>query len=113
MNIINADFILKELHSIVDEKQAIHLQRFFKTGKGQYGEGDSFLGITVPLIRNIVKTNKLLPLEEIEILLDSEYHEARMAGFLFLVQQFKKAKEEDEQKVIIDFYISNARKANN
>ena len=109
----NADFILNELHSVADEKQAQHLQRFFKTGKGEYGEGDIFLGITVPIIRDIVKVNKLLIFTEIEILLDSKYHEARMAGFLFLVQQFKKTKNEEEKKAVFDFYISNARKANN
>ena len=110
---MNAEFILRELHSIADEKDALFLQRFFKTGKSQYGEGDLFLGIRVPDIRNIVKAGKSLPFEEIEILLDSKYHEARMTGFLLLVQMFKKTKKEEERKVIYDFYLSNAQKANN
>ena len=110
---MNAEFILKELHSIADEKDALFLQRFFKTGKGQYGEGDLFLGIRVPDIRNIVKAGKSLSFKDIEVLLDSKYHEARMTGFLFLVQQFKKTKEEEERKAIFDFYLLNAQKANN
>ena len=110
---MNAEFILQELFSVANPEKAKFLQGFFKTGKGQYAEGDVFLGIVVPITRNIVKVNKALPLSEVQILLDSEYHEARFAGFLFLVQQFKKAKTEKEQKDIFDFYLANARKANN
>ena len=110
---MNADFILQELLSVANPEKAKFLQGFFKTGKGQYAEGDIFLGIVVPITRNIVKVNKALPLSEIQILLDSEYHEVRLAGLLFLVQQFKKAKTEKERKEIFDFYLANARKANN
>jgi len=110
---MTAEFILQELFSVANPAKAKFLQGFFKTGKGQYAEGDVFLGIVVPVTRNIVKENKTLPLSEIQILLDSEYHEARLAGLLFLVQQFKKAKTEKEQKEIFDFYLENARKANN
>jgi 3-methyladenine DNA glycosylase AlkD len=109
---MSAEFILQELLSVANPEKAKFLQGFFKTGKGQYAEGDVFLGIVVPITRNIVKENKALPLSEIQILLDSKYHEARLAGLLFLVQQFKKAKEE-ERKEIFDFYLANARKANN
>jgi 3-methyladenine DNA glycosylase AlkD len=70
------------------------------------------LGIVTPLTRDIVKRSPDLPFEEIQILLDSEYHEARLAGLLFLVKQFRKAKEAD-RKTIFDFYLKNARKANN
>jgi len=110
---MTAEFILQELFSVANPEKAKFLQGFFKTGKGQYAEGDVFLGIVVPITRNIVKENKALPLSEIQILLDSEYHEARLAGLLFLVQQFKKTKKEDEKKEIFDFYLANARKANN
>lgn len=109
---MNAKFILQELHSVANEEKARFLQGFFKTGKGQYAEGDIMLGIVVPLTRDIVKKNSKLALSEIQILLDSKYHEARLTGFLFLVKQFKKAKE-TEQKEIFDFYLQNARKANN
>lgn len=110
---MNAEFILQELHSVANPEKAKFLQGFFKTGKGQYAEGDVFLGIVVPHVRDIVKTNKELPIPEIQRLLDSKYHEARLAALLFLVQQFKKAKREKERKVIFDFYLKNARKANN
>ncbi len=110
---MNAQFILDELFSVADSEKAKFLQGFFKTGKGQYAEGDIFLGIVVPLIRNIVKVNKSLPLSEIQILLDSEFHEARLTALLFVVQMFKKEKLEKERKNLFDFYLKNARKANN
>jgi len=109
---MNAEFILQELLSTANPEKAKFLQGFFKTGKGQYAEGDVLLGIVVPLTRDIVKKSPPLPFEEIQILLDSKFHEVRLAGLLFLVKQFKKAKEE-ERKKIFDFYLQNARKANN
>jgi 3-methyladenine DNA glycosylase AlkD len=109
---MNAEFILQELLSVANPEKAQFLQGFFKSGKGQYAEGDVMLGIVVPLTRDIVKRSPTLPFGEIQILLDSEYHEARLAGLLFLVKQFKKAKAEG-QKAIFDFYLQNARKANN
>ncbi|MDR2848222.1 MAG: DNA alkylation repair protein [Bacteroidales bacterium] len=109
---MNAAFILDELFSVANPEKATFLQGFFKTGKGQYAEGDVMLGIVVPLTRDIVKKSPELPLAEIQILLDSEYHEARLAGLLFLVKQFKKAKA-TTPKEIYDFYLQNARKANN
>ena len=110
---MNSNFILKELLSVANPEKARFLQGFFKTGKGQYAEGDVLLGITVPHTRDIVKRSPTLPFDEIQILLDSEYHEARLAGLLLLVKQFKKTKKEDERKMIFDFYLQNARKANN
>jgi len=110
---MNAKFILQELQSIANPEKARFLQGFFKTGKGQYAEGDVFLGIVVPHTRDIVKRSPPLTFHEIQILLDSEYHEARLAGLLFLDKQFKKAKTEEERKAIFDFYLKNARKANN
>ena len=109
-----------------DEKQARHLIRFFKTGKGEYGEGDRFLGIKVPQTRAIVKEVKLLvPLNEIEKLLDSPWHEVRLGGFLLLVEEMKAQlpKKKDtvtalqdkgtKRKEIAEFYLRHARKANN
>jgi 3-methyladenine DNA glycosylase AlkD len=109
---MNAEFILQELLSIANPEKAKFLQGFFKTEKGQYAEGDVLLGIVVPLTRDIVKKSPPLPFEEIQILLNSKFHEVRLAGLLFLVKQFKKAKEA-ERKKIFDFYLQNARKANN
>ena len=110
---MNAEFIFQELLSVANPEKAKFLQGFFKTGKGQYAEGDILLGIVVPHTRDIVKRSHPLPFSEIQILLDSKYHEARLAGLLFLVKQFKKAKKEEERKAIFDFYLQNARKANN
>ncbi len=110
---MTAEFILQELLSVANPEKAKFLQGFFKTGKGQYAEGDIFLGIVVPITRAIVKVNKTLPFSEIQILLDSEFHEARLAALLFLAQQFKKTKKEEERKAIFEFYLKNARKANN
>ena len=110
---MNTNFILQELLSVANPEKARFLQGFFKTGKGQYAEGDVMLGIVVPHTRDIVKRSPPLSFDEILILLDSEYHEARLAGLLFLVKQFKKTKKEDERKAIFDFYLQNARKANN
>jgi len=109
---MNAEFVLQELFSVANPEKAKFLQGFFKTGKGQYAEGDVMLGIVVPVTRDIVKRSPVLPFDEIQILLDSKYHEARLAGLLFLVKQFKNAKE-TERKKIFDFYLKNARKANN
>jgi len=110
---MSGEFILQELLSVANPEKAKFLQGFFKCGKGQYAEGDVMLGIIVPLTRDIVKRCPKLPFNEIQILLDSEYHEARLAGLLLLMKQFKKAKEEKERKEIFDFYLQNARRANN
>ncbi|GHS95651.1 DNA alkylation repair protein [Synergistales bacterium] len=110
---MNAEFIIQELLSVANPEKANFLRSFFKTGKGQYAEGDVMLGIVVPLTRDVVKKCPELPFSEIQLLLDSEYHEVRLAGLLLLVKQFKKAKGEEEKKKIFDFYLRNARKANN
>lgn len=85
---------------------------FFKTGKGQYGEGDKFLGVVVPDTRKVAKANKLLPESELRKLLRSPYHECRLCALLILVERFKKA-EEKERKKIYDFYLSQTKYVNN
>jgi 3-methyladenine DNA glycosylase AlkD len=109
---MTADFVLAELKSVSDSEKAKFLQGFFKTGKGQYAEGDVFLGIVVPVTRSIVKACMEISLSEISLLLDSEYHEARLAGFLLLVEKFKKEKK-NAQKAIFDFYLAHTKRANN
>ena len=108
---MSAHHILQELLSLANAERAAFLQGFFKTGKGQYAEGDVMLGITVPVMRDIVKHAPAMPLSEVQALLDSKYHEARLVGLLLLVRQLKKAKK-PEQKEIFDFYLQNARRAN-
>jgi 3-methyladenine DNA glycosylase AlkD len=103
-----------DLRSRSDPEKAAFLPRFFKTGPGQYGEGDVFWGVTVPEIRMVVKTYPDLPLADVERLLKDPVHEMRLTGFLILVAQYEAAKKDPllRQK-IVDFYLAHARKANN
>ena len=87
------------------------MQRFFKTGPGEYGEGDRFLGITVPFIRKISHKFSDLSLLEVEKILKSKIHEERLIALLILVHRFKK--NPDEQKKIYDFYLKNTKCVNN
>lgn len=109
-----------------DETQRAVLMRFFKTGKGQYGEGDQFLGLKVPTTRAVVKSvYKSVDLQEIPALLHSPWHEVRLCGFLLLVEMMKEnlpkrrdsaATLEDKRLrrcEIADLYLANARQANN
>lgn len=109
---MTAAFILDELMSMANPEKAVFLQRFFKTGPGEYAEGDVFLGLVVPLTRNIAQANKKTPLEELQKLIGSRYHEARLCALLIVVEQFKKASPE-EQKNLYDFYLSNTSRINN
>ena len=95
-----------------DPKRAAHSLRFFKTGPGEYGEGDQFLGITVPQIRKIVATYSHVSLDEVEQLLYSQWHEERLLALLMLVKKFSKAKEE-EQTTIFNFYMKHIDQVNN
>lgn len=109
---MTAAFVLNELLSVANPEKARFLQRFFKTGPGQYAEGDVFLGLVVPLTRSIAKTCKATPLPELQILLESEYHEARLCALLIVMEQFKKAPEK-EREMLYAFYLRNARRINN
>ncbi len=106
----------KELKSLGNPEKAKLLQGFFKTGKGEYGEGDVFLGVTVPETRRVAKKHHELSLKETEELLQSKIHEERLAAILLLVHHFElafKEKNEKKQKEIFDFYLSNASRVNN
>ncbi|MDR2423440.1 MAG: DNA alkylation repair protein [Prevotellaceae bacterium] len=105
--------LIDEFRAIENAEKAEFLRRFFKTGKGEYAEGDLFLGLTVPQVRLLVKPWRELPLSEIQTLIYSEYHEIRLAGFILLVHQFKKAKTATARTEIYRFYIQHARQANN
>lgn len=118
-----ANDILEILLAMQDEGQARHLSRFFKTGKGEYGEGDRFLGLRVPQVRAVVKEARgNTPLAEVEELLRSPWHEVRLCGFLLLVEEMKTAlpkrgQDTEEQALrrlaVADFYLRHARLANN
>lgn len=102
----------KELTDNIDKKQAENLQRFFKTGKGEYGEGDIFLGIKVPIMKNISKKYINMGFSDTQELLKSRYHEERMVALNILVNKFKKA-EEKERKKIYNLYLKNTKHINN
>lgn len=93
------------------DKQEI-LPRFFKTGKGEYGEGDRFMGVSVPQVRLISKRNRDISLDEVEQLLASPWHEARQCALFILTLQYQRAKVE-ERKTIVDFYLSHTDRINN
>lgn len=84
-------------------------QRFFKTGVGEYGEGDQFLGVTVPQTRKVARIHRDMSLKEIQVLVKSAVHEDRLLGLLILVGQFQRAKIREERKKILDVYLSFAR----
>ena len=101
-----------ELRAAAEPSQAMVLQRFFKTGKGDYGEDDVFLGVKIPPIRALVKKYNGLIIDDAVKLLQSKIHEERMTALLLLVQKFKKANE-DEKRKIYTLYIANTKKINN
>ena len=109
---MTATALIECFELLSDPAQATFLQRFFKTGKGQYGEGDVFWGIKVPQTRKIAKEFKKISFGELKKVLKHPVHEIRLCGLMVLVEQFKKAKEEDQKK-IVDFYLSNTRYINN
>lgn len=101
--------VAAELKALAKPTRAFELQRFFKTAKGQYGEGDIFLGLTVPEVRTIARKYKKLPLNEIEKLTSSDFHEFRLCGLVILTLQFKASKERSEQKNIFNFYMKQVK----
>lgn len=108
--------IFTSLQSLASPEKAKILQRFFKTGKGEYGEGDQFLWVVVPDIRKVAKTNKNLPLNDIQLLLHSPRHEMRMCALLILTEQVKSLcwkKKAKEFWAIIDLYLHNTPFINN
>jgi len=102
-------FILQKLS---DKKRAEHAQGFFKTGKGEYAEGDVFMGIRVPVLRELVKKCKGLSVEEIVTLLHSKLHEERLLSLLLMVDRFKKGDEKTKER-IYRLYLDNAGFVNN
>jgi len=102
----------KDIKKQADPKRAKHSQGFFKTGKGQYGEGDVFLGLTVPQQRSIAKEYLGLGLPKIQELLKSKFHEYRLVGLIILVEKFKKA-DDREKANIFNFYLKNTKFINN
>ncbi len=107
-----ANQVQKELKMLANSEKAAGLSRFFKTGPGEYGEGDIFLGITVPAQREVAKLYRNLPLAEIQKLLKSKTHEHRFTALEILVMQYDAATSA-AQKALYNFYIRNTRYINN
>jgi 3-methyladenine DNA glycosylase AlkD len=101
-----------DLRSHATPERATSNEWFFKTGPGEYGEGDVFLGLTVPDTRKVSKKYVAAPFTVIEQLLDSKYHEERLCGLLILVEQTKKADEKTLRR-IYTFYIKHRKRVNN
>lgn len=108
-----AEIWIDELMKIQNPEKAKILSGFFKTGKGQYGEGDIFIGITVPKNREVAKKHISASLDEIETLLHHPIHEIRLSALIALVKKYKKTKDDSEQKEIVEFYLKNTRYINN
>lgn len=104
--------LITTINSHANPTKASILQRFFKTGKGQYGEGDVFLGIVVPLSRKIAKQFSSLTLNDVEKLLKNPIHEYRLIALFILIEQYKKGGLE-QKKAIYNFYIHNTQYINN
>jgi len=104
--------IQKELRSMADKDTAIQSQRFFKTGPGQYGEGDIFLGIRVPVLRSLAKKYQDISLSAVSGLLKSAYHEERLFALIVMVNQFKKGAPE-KQAAIYRHYLTHTSAINN
>jgi 3-methyladenine DNA glycosylase AlkD len=110
------EHLLNEMQVKADQEKAKILQRFFKTQKGQYGEGDLFIGLTMSIQREIAKKHSNLPISKIKKLLNSEIHEHRMTALIILTNKYKKASKERESATlqeIVNFYLKNTKKINN
>jgi 3-methyladenine DNA glycosylase AlkD len=109
---MSASIIIKRLRTVGTPEKAKILSGFFKTGKGQYGEGDRFLGIVMPELRMIAREFRGLPFSEIEKLLSSPYHEARMTGLLILTYAYERS-DTNGRKAIYDFLLAHRVAMNN
>ena len=109
---MTSEKITAHLIGLADSERAMHALRFFKTGKGEYGEGDKFLGVRVPMIRQAVRQYKAASLMTAEKLLKSEYHEIRLFALLLLVSRFAKGGD-SEQGNIYQLYLNNTCHINN
>lgn len=106
---MSASLALADLKAFGKKGRVSELARFYKTAPGEYGEGDVFLGGTVPQTRSVAKNHQNLELKEVEKLFSSPFHEARLCAAIILNLQFKSAKSSPERKKIFDFYLKQVR----
>jgi 3-methyladenine DNA glycosylase AlkD len=105
--------VQREIRSLANREVAIQSQRFFKTKRGEYGFGDFFLGVRMPVIRQLAKKYMLLEKEKTARLIQSKYHEERMLGLIILVNKYAATESEVEQKDLYQFYVSQFKYINN
>lgn len=105
--------VITALKKIADPEIAEHSGRFFKSGPGEYGEGDNFLGIRVTKQREIARKYKDFPFSEVAKLLQSPFHEVRLTAVLILVYKYQKAKKYEEREKIHEFYMNHLEGVNN
>lgn len=114
---MTANKLIREMKTISSSdfcrSRKLILSSFFKTAKGQYAEGDVFLGIEVPLTRTYAKQYQVLNKNEIKKLLDNKFHEVRLAALLILVIKYEQAKDRKEKREIVNFYLANSHRINN
>jgi 3-methyladenine DNA glycosylase AlkD len=106
---MSASLALADLKAFTKKGRISDLARFYKTGAGEYGDGDLFLGGTVPQTRTVAKKYQNLDLKEVEKLFASPFHEARLCAAIILNHKFVKAKTSQERKKIFDFYVKQVR----
>ncbi len=106
MSDLSLSNLKRELGRCADSERAKNLSRFFKTGKGEYGEGDVFIGLTVPQQREIAKKYYYLNIKELQELMDSKVHEHRMIALFILINKYKTT---NHKKIITHFYLKNAK----
>jgi 3-methyladenine DNA glycosylase AlkD len=97
--------VVKEIQALSNRGRAHDLQKFFQTAPGQYGEGDIFLGLTVPQVRTVAKEYKAISPDEIDLLVRSKFHEVRLCGLVILTLQYRPAKERKTKKKLFDLYM--------
>lgn len=106
--------LIQEIKNNANPEKAAALSRFFKTGAGQYGEGDVFWGLTVPVQRGVVKNfYKEISLQELKKLLPHEVHEVRLTALMIMVEIYRRAKTEEEKLAVVELYLKNLAYVNN
>ena len=104
---------IEEIRSLADKERGLHSKKFFKTGKGEYGYGDIFLGVRTPQIRSIAKKIISISTSEMKTLIKSKYHEERLLGLIILANKYSKDKDEKVRNQLYKIYVSSFKYVNN
>ena len=104
--------VRRDLRAAADADDAVHLQRFFKTGPGEYAEGDRFLGLRVPKTRLLARAHRSLPIDDVLTLLTSKWHEERLFALILLVHRYSRGRTAEKQH-IYEAYLANTKHINN